>query len=271
MIPKISANILIRNEVLQVDGLIQNLLDADVDELVFLDGGSTDGTYEKLVSYEETYEHIIILRWPQPSQSEYKCGFREKDRRNLMMQASNGDYVLYIDADERIDVDFKEKIKDINVDVYAIIRWHFWNEQIRINMQNDKVWSPELQFRIVKNDGKFKFASKDANGLHNYLSKHTFRLYNEFSNTIWKKIIAKFINACNGINLKKVNILIYHLHYYDVKNGIKVNDLRQCDFEKKALLLDNIYAGLQYDFLKEKFICCFDDGKYINIIKKYIN
>ncbi|BDU51412.1 glycosyltransferase family 2 protein [Haliovirga abyssi] len=107
----ISSNTLVLNEIKHIDGLIKNLLDAKVDEIIFLDGGSTDGTYEKLQEYEEEYEHIRAIRWKQPRNSEYKLGFRERDRRNLMMDLSTSDCILYIDADERISIDFKEKIK----------------------------------------------------------------------------------------------------------------------------------------------------------------
>ena len=42
----ISANVLVLNEYNNIKGLINNLVDANVDEIIVLDGGSTDGTFE---------------------------------------------------------------------------------------------------------------------------------------------------------------------------------------------------------------------------------
>lgn len=39
----ISANVLVRNEIKHVDAFVCNMIDACMDEVVFLDGGSADG------------------------------------------------------------------------------------------------------------------------------------------------------------------------------------------------------------------------------------
>lgn len=39
----ISANVLVRNEIKHVDAFVRNMIDARMDEVVFLDGGSADG------------------------------------------------------------------------------------------------------------------------------------------------------------------------------------------------------------------------------------
>lgn len=38
----ISANVLVRNEIKHVDAFVRNMIDACIDEVVFLDGGSSD-------------------------------------------------------------------------------------------------------------------------------------------------------------------------------------------------------------------------------------
>ena len=59
----ISANVLVRNEIKHVDAFVRNMIDACIDEVVFLDGGSSDGTYERLLEYKVKYSHIRVLHW----------------------------------------------------------------------------------------------------------------------------------------------------------------------------------------------------------------
>ncbi len=112
----ISSNTLILNEIENIDGLIKNLIDAEIDEIIFLDGGSTDGSYEKLLEYEKKYSFIKAMRWKQPDNSEFKSGFRESDRRNIMKMASSSEYIFYIDADERVSTNLKKEITDKKID-----------------------------------------------------------------------------------------------------------------------------------------------------------
>lgn len=169
----ISANVLVRNEIKHVDAFVRNMIDACIDEVVFLDGGSSDGTYERLLEYKVKYSHIRVLYWEQPKGSEYKQGFNEVARRNLMIEASSMDWCLYIDIDERIPVDFKSKLDEkamLSALLVAFPRYHFWRNGIRVDMSDDKVWYPDLNYRLFRRDERLRFASRDANGLHNYLS-----------------------------------------------------------------------------------------------------
>ena len=265
---KISANILIRNECNQIDGLIKNLIEADVDEILFLDGGSSDGSYERLMQYEQENCRIKVLRWPQPKNSEYKLAFKETVRRNLLMDASKGDYILYIDADERIDPCFKQKLTG-NADIYSVVIHQFWNKYIRVNMLNDSVWSL-FKYRIIKNNGKFKFISFDKNGLHNHISKHGIRLYNEKSQNKFKAFLAKILNTINNVRVKNTCIKLYHLHYYNILTGQKINDLRVNDLKRQEIIVDNINDGMNYDYNEDNVICLIKNDTIIKEIEKYI-
>jgi glycosyltransferase involved in cell wall biosynthesis len=150
----VSANVLIRNELANVDSLVQNLLDAGIDEIVFLDGGSTDGSWELLQAWREREPRIIPLRWPQPAGSEYKLGFKEVQRRNLMIEASSSSHILYIDADERISLDFKQKIP-LASDCVAVSFTSFWDKRIRVNGPDDRVSS-------AGTGSRFPWASPEA-------------------------------------------------------------------------------------------------------------
>lgn len=268
----VSSNTLVLNEIKYIDGLIKNLLDANVDEIIFLDGGSTDGTYEKLIEYEKKCEKIKIIRWRQPINSEYKMGFREKDRRNIMMIASSSEYILYIDADERISINFKLFINSNHYKAIVIAQQQFWGSRIRVNTVDDRVWSPALQFRLVKKNESIKFMSNDSNGLHNYISINGFKVLGGFNAGIIKQKIARVYNFVIGFrtNICK-DINIYHLHYLELEKAMKKNDLRKNDLENaKVVLVKSELEGLKYDRRKKHVICCLEDDKWYKEIKDYL-
>lgn len=204
----ISANVLVRNEIKHVDAFVRNMIDACIDEVVFLDGGSSDGTYERLLEYKVKYPHLRVLHWEQPEGSEYKQGFNEVARRNLMIEASSMDWCLYIDIDERIPVDFKSKLDEnamSSVLLVAFPCYQFWGDGIRVDMSDDKVWYPCLNYRLFRRDQRLRFASRDANGLHNYLSYKGKWVMRGFNKSKAVSAAIRLRNRCllGGKNIKQ--------------------------------------------------------------------
>jgi glycosyltransferase involved in cell wall biosynthesis len=227
----VSANVLIRNEIRHLDHLIHNLLDAKVDELVILDGGSTDGSWERLQEWAKQEPRILALQWPQPAGSEYRQGFKEVARRNLMIQASSSEYILYIDADERISLGFKSAI-DANTDCIAVSRVHFWKGWVRENGFGDKVWSPDSSFRIFRRNKNIYYKSNDKNGLHNYLTYRGIKIPLGATRNQLVRVIARTVRILLRIRAieSKDPPKIFHYHYFDLSRE-KVNDLRSAEFE----------------------------------------
>lgn len=65
-------------------------------ELIFIDDGSTDDTYDKLLKIEKSYEeHVIVLH----SDVNIKPGAA----RNLGLEYASADYVLFVDSDDWVD------------------------------------------------------------------------------------------------------------------------------------------------------------------------
>jgi len=252
---KISSNTLILNEIKYIDGLVSNLLDADVDEILFLDGGSTDGTYELLLEYEKKYpEKIIIIRWKQPDNSMFQNSFRESVRRNVLKDASTGDYVLVIDADERINLDFKQYIKPSKASIVA--PWlQLWDGKIRVNTQDDKAWYPGYRVRLMKNDPNLRFQQYANLGIHYNFARNGHRLVFGFiKSPLFKKLFSLY-NKLWGFSYKICDkIVIYHLHYHSI-NEFKQNDLRGNEKNYEIIYVDNPNDGLAY-FLSKKQVCC---------------
>lgn len=271
----ISSNTLVRNEILHIDGFVRNMLAAKIDEIIFLDGGSTDGSYERLLEYEQKYKHIHVLRWKQPENSEFKLGFKETVRRNLMKEASSMDFILYIDIDERIDEDFAKCFHKLEVSesIQSVVfpRFHFWNEGIRVNTVDDRVWSPELGFRLFRRSSNIHFISKDKNGLHNHLAIRNFIIYGAFNKQKWLNLLCKLFNQIIGFRyIISRELKVYHFHYYKLQS-LKVNDLRQNEFSYPVVFVASPEKGLDYR-LADKVIPCVpvqQDDKLLDIINNY--
>ncbi len=268
---KISSNTLVLNEINYIDGLIRNLLDADVDEILFLDGGSTDGTYELLLEYEKKYsERVIVIRWKQPDNSMFQNAFRESVRRNILKDASTGDYVLVIDADERINLDFK---KYISLSKSSIVTpWlQFWEDKIRVNTKDDRAWYPGYRVRFMRNVSELRFQQYANLGIHYNFAQKGHRLYFGFIQSPIFKTLFSIYNRLWGFSYKICDeIVIYHLHYCDL-NKFKKNDLRGNEKNYEIISVTNPNEGAAY-FLARKQVCCLNSDiqpELKEFIKKY--
>lgn len=264
----ISANVLVRNERKHVDSFVHNMLEAGIDEVIFLDGGSTDGSYERLLYWKNKYSFIHVLLWEQPQGSSYKKGFNEVARRNLMIDASSMEWCLYIDIDERIPVSFKKDVLNIinegKQNFIAIPRYHFWSQNIRVNLSDDKVWFPDLNYRLFRRNEYVRFKSNDANGLHNYLTYKNKRVIGGFNKSGFTRLLVKwysyYLKYMLGVHLKTSNsTCVFHFHYFDLANK-KENDLRRKEFNLEIKIVSSVEEGLQY-CLRDSVVPCIHISK----------
>ncbi|MFI1770808.1 glycosyltransferase family 2 protein [Thalassobellus citreus] len=110
------------NEVNHIDEVIENI--SFTDEIIVIDSFSTDGTIEKLKSHKNVK---TICR-------EFK---NFTDQRNFALQQASNDWVLFIDADERLTPSLKKEItteitKPHNDIVGFMFRREFYFNQKRI-------------------------------------------------------------------------------------------------------------------------------------------
>lgn len=261
----ISANVLVRNEKNQVDGFVKNMIEVGIDEIIFLDGGSTDGTYERLLYWKNKYPFIHVLLWEQPQGSSYKKGFNEVARRNLMIEASSMDWCLYIDIDERIPFNFKKNILQIKRGkIIAFPFCHYWSEHIRVNLNDDRVWYPNMHFRLFRRCDQIRFGSKDKNGLHNFISYRGKRVVDGSGKKGLMALLVKgyklYLRYFYGIQVYTVNsIHIFHFHYFDLSTP-KENDLRRKEFDYRIELVSSIEGGMQYK-LSDGIVPCVETSQ----------
>ena len=98
--PKISALLITYNEINHIVDVITNVEFAD--EIIVIDSYSDDGTFQKL----NEFSHVKVI------QREFK---NFADQRNFAIAQASYDWILFIDADERITPDLRnEIISEIN-------------------------------------------------------------------------------------------------------------------------------------------------------------
>ena len=94
---KISALLITYNEVNHIDQVIANIDFAD--EIIVIDAYSNDGTFKKLKA----------LKNVKTIQREFK---NFADQRNFAIEQASNDWILFIDADERITAKLKTEIAE---------------------------------------------------------------------------------------------------------------------------------------------------------------
>ncbi len=111
----LSVCMICRDEADRIEPALQSVA-GWADELVVFDSGSTDGTVDIVRRYTD---RLFITDWP---------GFGVQRQRCL--EAARGDWVLVLDADERITAELRREIDDLlagepgNVAYQA--RWRLW-------------------------------------------------------------------------------------------------------------------------------------------------
>jgi len=120
------------------------------EEVLIIDTGSTDGTVEYL---KEQNINLLQTKW----------NYSFADVRNELIKAATGDYILMLDADERINKEFVGQMR-------ATIQSNDLSYEVKImNITDDnKLNSTHINIRLFKNDGNFYYEGN----IHEQL-KHT--------------------------------------------------------------------------------------------------
>ena len=135
---KISALIITYNEVNHIKDVINNI--SFVDEIIVIDSFSTDGTFDKLT----LFKNVTTI------QHKFK---NFADQRNFALQHATHEWVLFIDADERLTDKLKaEIIKTINnptdASAFMVKRlYYFKNKRVRFSG-----FQTDTTFRLFKKE-----------------------------------------------------------------------------------------------------------------------
>ena len=170
------------------------------DELVIIDGGSTDGTREVIWANINKYNIMTSINKQQGQP--YSVDWNESSVRNRLLNMATGDYILMLDADELMSDDFdKSKLEPDYFYRFEFIP--FWRDikTVRLSTAGDMRWLGHRIDRLFKS-GQARYTDE----------KHHCQLISDYP-------------------IKESGSKIYHLHYAleTFKIKPKVNDNRRLD------------------------------------------
>lgn len=182
-------------------------LQSYADEIIIVDGGSTDRSVEIIESYIGKCNLRLFIR---KQGTAYSDEWNESVVRNFMVREAKGDWIANIDADEIFDDALKAELPGrmarTNADVLRFPMVNFWRDPwtVRVNSPNDERWSNDI-VRMWRNGRGIRYRDQ----------KHHCTLYSE-AGEVWT------------LPSEHINVPLYHYHYALGKR-FKFNDNRRGD------------------------------------------
>lgn len=138
---KITAIILTYNEVETIEGAIGSIIDC-CNEILIIDSGSDDGTLDIVKKYSSV--KVINNKFKNFS-----------EQRNFGIQHADSPWILFIDADEEIDNNLKNILKNSNLEAGYAYKFK----------RKNKIWGDwlvdgigkDFQIRLFENNNKIRY------------------------------------------------------------------------------------------------------------------
>jgi hypothetical protein len=160
----IIAALAIRNQCSYLPGFVRNV-GPHVDGIVALDDGSRDGSGDFLAGCAEVIE-LIRVRPDRPTWDEMG------NHRALVAAAlrHRADWVISLDADERVEVDFRDRAERIirrgsvaGLSTYALRIRDLWDHPGRY--RNDGIWGRKRVARLFRARADHQFDTRPLHGV----------------------------------------------------------------------------------------------------------
>ena len=225
--PTISVAMIVKNEAADLADCLETVKDW-VDEIVILDSGSTDNTQQIAEQYGAKFYQNVD--WP---------GFGKQ--RQLAQQYVTSDYVLWLDADERVSSLLRQSIE----------------QAVQQNLPSTAYQLPRLSSvfgRKIRHSG--------------WYPDYVVRLYRCQDGQYGDELVHEKVHLAKGTQIKKLQGDLLHftyksIHHYLLKSAgyARAWDEQRADKGKKATLWQGISHALGC-FIKMYFIRAgFLDGK----------
>lgn len=230
---KLTALIITLNEEKNIRDLMHNLDFAD--EIIVVDSFSTDKTLEILKEFSNVnvYQHEFN-------------NFSEQ--RNIAIDYATNEWVLFIDADERISDDLKQEIQDIlrsndtKRGYYLKRKFYFFNEPVNFSgLQSDKnlrlFQKKNAQYHGIVHE-KLNF-NDNVGILNNYLIHYSYAHHQHFKDKVFYYNRLKALEKLNkGYKPNSVLAVIHPAYTFLNRYLFRLGFLDG----KKGLIICKVYA-----------------------------
>lgn len=188
--PRLTLSMIVKNEEKYLKECLDSIKDV-VDEIVVVDTGSTDNTIKIAESYGAK---IYYFEWINDFSA----------ARNFALSKSNGNWVLYLDADERLDSNSKHELKRI---ISTSTKTGYFCTVKSVDREESR--DNSMQYvRLYANSPEIKFVGK-----------------------VHEQIVPSLTE--NNYTLSKSSILIHHVGY-----NVSVEDKQKKASRNLPLLLE---------------------------------
>jgi len=248
---KLTALVITYNEIIHIEEMIRNLSFAD--EIIVVDSFSTDGTFEKL----QSFKHVKAI------QNEFKNFTMQK---NFALTLASNDWVLFIDADERVSPAFKDDVitkinSDSDIVAYnSLFRYYFGRTPIRFSgYQTAKSYrlfrTSKCNYDTSRNVHEHLNVNGKSGLMKHRLVHYSFRDYDHYKEKMERYAILKakqsFRKGKRSNTFQKVfkpayrffNHYIMRLGFLDGKVGYIISKLNAHGVKKRYQELDRLNAS----------------------------
>lgn len=169
-IPTISVCTIVKNERDRINDFLTSLVDF-ADEMVIVDTGSTDDTVACIEGYISTCKssNVRFLKYSTTGVFHYGVA------KNFSIDSATKDYVIVLDADERLSEEFKKNVRDYLVKEKPLVASVIRKDELLPHL----IDYPE---RIIKRDSCIRYSLDELSRVHEQFV-HTVQVRN-FSGVI---------------------------------------------------------------------------------------
>ena len=227
--------------VYNVEKYLENCLESLVNqtynnyEIIIVDDGSTDGSDKIIKKYKTKYSNLI--------KSYKKENGGLSSARNYGINKSNGDYLLFVDSDDSLELNALE-ILNKNIKTNDIL---VFNMNIIKNNNKEKVceFNPKIHNKIKR------YLVSNPSACNKLIKKELFDNYKiVFKEGIYYEdlnLLPTFVNYTNNIEFIDIPLYNYYVRDNSITNNKEFNDKMDDIFN----VLKNLYISLNDSYKDE--------------------